>query len=307
MSDHPESESQKRHELRKADLWLSLERLGLEIGKLPMLKIIPIEALLLHEEPDSRRLERLKVRIEATGVVRNPLIAAKDHGAASHILLDGINRPEALRSLGARYVLVQEVDFDDEHLALSVWHHAVESLDIPEMIGELGSRGAIADATLEFTEHGDFIPRFSGGHVCCIVLPGRTGWVVMGGGSPESNLEVLRHVVGLTERATNRDRVSYTNMDDLCVNYPGLSALLCYKAFSKDDLLRLTLEGKRFPSGVTRFSVPKRALEFKVSLSFLKEAASPEAKQAELTRMILDKIRGQRIRFYEEPTFYFDD
>jgi hypothetical protein len=307
MSEEPESKSQKPRELREADLWLSLERLGLEIGKLPTLKVIPVGALLLHEEPDPRRLERLKVRIEATGVVRNPLIAAKDHGAASHILLDGVNRLEALKTLGARYVLVQEVDFDDEHLVLSVWHHAVEGLDVSAMFHELASQGAIRDSTLEFTEHGDLIPRFSGDHVCCIVLPERAGWVVMGGGSAESNLEVLRRVVGLTERAANRDRVSYTNMDDLCVNYHSLSALLCYKAFSKDDLLRLTLEGKHFPSGVTRFSVPKRALEFKVSLSFLREAASPEAKQAELQRMILDKIRGQRIRFYEEPTFYFDD
>ncbi len=42
---------------------LSLERLGLEIGKLPTLKAIRLDSLLLHEEPDPQRCKPLRERI----------------------------------------------------------------------------------------------------------------------------------------------------------------------------------------------------------------------------------------------------
>jgi hypothetical protein len=42
---------------------LSLERLGLEIGRLQTLKVLRLDSLLLHEEPDPQRCKPLKDRI----------------------------------------------------------------------------------------------------------------------------------------------------------------------------------------------------------------------------------------------------
>jgi hypothetical protein len=282
-------------------------RLSLEIGKLPKITLVEADRLLLHEEPDRRRLESIRTRIGADGAIRHPLVAARDHGAASHILLDGVNRYMALRSLGCRLVPVQEVDFDDEGLTLSTWHHAVEDLEAEMIIADSPVPVSAVPFEGEFTPAGDFLPRYGDGCFCCIVAPGGRGFAVSAHGSMLSRLETIRHVVRRIGSAGTMDRVSYTNMLDLAKNYPRFSALVCYREFSKRDVLELAIAGVRFPGGVTRFGVPKRTLSFGVPLSLLQNGGSLEEKEAALQRMITDKIRERKIRIYEEPTFYFDD
>ena len=282
-------------------------RLSLEIGKLPKITLVEADRLLLHEEPDKRRVESIVKRMRADDTVRHPLIAARDHGAASHILLDGMNRYMALRSLGCRFVPVQEVDFDDEGLTLSTWHHAVEDLDAETITARSPVPVSAVPFNGAFNSTGDFLPRYDKGWVCCVVAPGGKSFAIHAHDSTLSRLETIRHVVERIGTAGRMDRVSYTNMLDLARNYPRFSALVCYREFSKTDVLQLSLAGLKFPSGVTRFGVPKRALSFGVPLSLLRNGGSLEERDAALQRMVTDKIRERKIRIYEEPTFYFDD
>jgi hypothetical protein len=307
MINRGDNEHDPEQHLASSDVGLSLERLDLAIGKLPGLRVVRLDSILLHEEPDTRRYLPLKDRIASVGTLRNPLIAARDHGAASHILLDGVNRLEALRALGAVFVLIQEVDLDDMHLILSTWHHAFEGLEGEALISRLSLAVEVVETPGAFTEHGDFIPPVDKDQACSIVLPNRSCHGVKVNGTPENRLDILAEVVRLLEEATNLDRVSYTNMDDLHAHYADFAGLVCYSGFTKDDVLRLSIKGRRFPSGITRFSIPKRALGFAIPLEFLKEEGSLEAKEAGLRRMIVEKVRQKSIRFYEEPTFYFDD
>ena len=283
------------------------DRLRLEIGKLPRIRIIELDSLLLHEDPDPRRSAALARRLASEGRLRSPVIAARDHGTVSHILLDGANRVEALRRLGARHVLIQEVDLDDKHLALSTWHHVLEGLGGRTLAARLAAMTKVRSARARFTSDGDFIPAYTDDVACLVVLPTKRVLAVLDGGSAASRLEVSRQVVAETASASNIDRVSYTNIADLKRHYPEFSALICYRGFSKPDVLRLALRGKRFPSGVTRFGVPKRALAVSVPLGLLTRRSSAAAKQAELDAMIRKAIETKKIRFYQEPTFYFDD
>lgn len=280
---------------------------NLEIGKLPAIRIIKLSSLLLHEKPDEERWKSVAQRIARSGHLKHPPVAARDHGTATHILLDGVNRVEALRRIGAAFVLVQEVDLHDRGVILSTWHHAVEGLDGDDMIDSLSDSLRITSFEGEFTSSADFVPRFTGDCVCCIVLPDRRSYAVHAEASPENRVRVVGEVVDLIHRATNRDRVSYTNVSDLAKHYKDFSALISYKAFSKEDVVNLASKGFVFPSGVTRFSIPKRALSFDIPVAFLQERESLEAKQAVLEEMVREKIREKRIRFYAEPTFYFDD
>ena len=283
------------------------DRLRLEIGKLPAIRIIEVDSLLLHEDPDPRRSAALARRLEAEGRLRSPVIAARDHGTVSHILLDGANRVEALRRLGARHVLIQEVDLDDKHLALSTWHHVLEGLDGKRLVAKLGAATKVRPCRARFTRDGDFIPTYADDVACLLVLPTKRVFAILDGRSAASRLEASRRMVAETASASNIDRVSYTNIDDLAANYSNFSALICYRGFSKPEVLRLALGGKRFPSGVTRFGVPKRALAISIPLGLLTRRGSRAGKQTELDAMIRKAIETKRIRFYEEPTFYFDD
>ncbi len=283
------------------------ERSSLEIGKLPRLRVVHIDALLLHEEPDPRRLASLEERISSDGHIRNPPIAARDHGSASHILLDGVNRVEALRNLGVEAVAVQEVDLDDPRLILSTWHHAVEGLDIEPAVERLSALGRVTPADFRLTPRGDYVPPTDRQIACAIVLPRRVVRAVRIMGGAEEALDAMQDVVRFTQHATNRDRVSYTNLPDLQEHYPNLTALICYRSFSKTELFELATKQRRVPSGITRFSVPKRALSLMVPLSLLKQSGSLEEKEEVLYGLVLQKVREKRIRFYEEPTFYFDE
>lgn len=286
--------------------WLGI-RPDLEIGKLPPLRVLELESLLLHERPDEEQWKTLTVQIESDGLLRHPPIAARDHGEFAHLLLDGVNRVEALRRLGARWVLVQEVDLNDERLVLSTWHHALEGLDGITLLERIRQAHQVTEIDGEFRTVGDFVPHYGAGTVCLIVFPDRSTYAVHAAEDLTARLEAVSEVVDLVHTASNRDRVSYSNVNDLKRHYWNFSTLVCYRNFTKQELLTLSLRGLRFPSGVTRFSVPKRVLYFDVSLSFLKEGDSIEDKQAELVELIGKKIRGKKIRFYAEPTFIFDD
>ena len=305
MKDDNASAHMGPQDPHEADYAMSAERLHLEIGKLPQLKIVPIASLLLHEEADPERYRPLERRIASSGRLMHPPVAARDHGTASHILLDGVNRLEALKALGMGSVAVQEVDLDDEGLVLSTWHHAIEGLDLVARIRDETDLECVAFEA-EFSGH-DFIPEFTDGDACYIVEPGRKCHLLRAETSAEARLDVITRVAQLTEAAANTDRVSYTNLRDLAVHYPDFSGLICYAAFTKEEVVALAGQGRRFPSGVTRFSVPKRALAVGIPLDLLKTDKAGDDKQAKLERMILEKIRSKKIRFYEEPTFCFDD
>jgi hypothetical protein len=283
------------------------EHLALEVGKLPRLMLIRTDELLLHEEADERRGAIIHSRIEADGLIKHPLIAAENHGKISHILLDGVNRYAALRKLACRFVPIQEVNLDDNALGLSTWHHELEGLAPDDVIDILSSSMRVVGFTGGFTQSGDFIPRFESNWGCVVVLPDRRCLAVIVEGTTEQRVEVIRRMVRRVSPAGAMDRVSYTNLNDLVANYPRFSALVCYPAFSKSDVLHMADEKVLFPSGVTRFSVPKRVLSFGFPLSLLRSKGSLVEAQAALNDMIVDKIRTRKIRFYEEPTFHFDD
>lgn len=282
-------------------------RPNLKIGKLPSLRVIPIDALLMHEQPDEDRWKPIRARIECEGLLKHPPIAARDHGSATHVLLDGVNRVEALRNLGARWLMIQEVDLEDDGLVLSTWHHVVEGLAPDDLISRIGRIAAVSKAEAGFTPDGDFEPAFDDDTVCLVMCRDRSAFAVNAPANPRQRLDVVSGVVDIVHGASNRDRVSYTNLVDLEKHYAGFAGLVCYRAFAKHDVLALSLEGKRFPSGVTRFSVPKRALYFDLPLAFLRGAGSVETKQRDLDDLIGQRIRAKKIRFYVEPTFIFDD
>ena len=286
---------------------LDPDRLHLHIGKLPAVKVARIASLEFHERPDSQRYHYLKRRISLDGCLRNPPVVARDGTEGAGLLIDGVNRIEALRQLGVPDVLVQEVRLDDNDLRLSTWHHVVEGLEAAGLLREVSGAAEVIACNPIFTPQGDYVPQYYDGGVCTITVPDRRSYLIRCSKTLDRRIDTLRHVVEALKSGSTRDRVSYTNMPDLARNYSNLSALVCYKGFSKTEVLEYATRGRRFPSGITRFSVPKRALSLCVPLTLLRERDSLEAKQARIEEMIEHKIRQRKIRFYEEPTFYFDD
>ncbi|MFQ5908200.1 MAG: ParB N-terminal domain-containing protein [Thermoplasmata archaeon] len=82
-----------------------------------------LEARLLkpHEELLPELLEETRKAIEEDGFVKEPILAERTH----YIILDGHHRHGALLELGARWVPVFLVDYDDEDIRVETWPDAV--------------------------------------------------------------------------------------------------------------------------------------------------------------------------------------
>jgi hypothetical protein len=96
-------------------------------------------------------------------------------------------------------------------------------------------------------------------------------------------------------------------MDHLARNYRSLTGLISFRRFALEDLQALTGQGARVPSGITRVLLPKRALRFNLHLEILRAGLSVEEKEAWLQQTIKEKVAEKAIRFYREPTFFFDE
>ena len=272
----------------------------LKVGELPELSIVEIADVIFHEQPHEERVENLMSRFEQEGVLKHPPIVGRTDGSTKRILLDGANRVSALRNLGYRFAMVQEIDLNEEDLVLDTWHHAVEHLEKESILTHAESVSGVS-----VLNGGQVLD--AAGTLCAVWFPTSERVTLVGS---DELFERVRQLVEFTDHYHQfafMDRVSYTNMKHLRRNYAHLSALVMFRRFTKEDLVRLCGDGRLLPSGVTRVLLPKRALRFNLSLEVLSSDSSLKEKNEWLKNDIQEKIAGKTIRFYREPTFHFDD
>jgi len=273
---------------------------ALKVGELPELHMVALDDIVLHEDPDMERVTRLVDRFSADGVLKNPPVVGRSPGHR-HIVLDGANRVTALRRLGYTHVLVQELGLFDSGLQLESWHHAIESIPHEELLSHAASVEGVSLVEGEdpHISHPSVLARLR-------FLNGRSVTLV----GAEELLERVRQLHGITRiyhRFSNFDRVSYSGMEHLVRNYRNFTGLISFRRFMLGELQAITDQDHRVPSGVTRILLPKRALRFNIQLELLRAGLSLEEKERWLQQTIQEKVAAKTIRFYREPTFFFDE
>ena len=113
----------------------TLESRGLELN----IAILETEKLLLHEETIPESLEKLKRNIKEDMIVQAPVIVDIN----SMVILDGMHRATALRSLGCRLIPVCLVDYNNPEIILGRWCRTVkERVDLDALMVEASNMGA---------------------------------------------------------------------------------------------------------------------------------------------------------------------
>jgi len=120
-------------------------------------------------------------------------------------------------------------------------------------------------------------------------------------------VDQLQRFTRIYHRATLFDRVSYTDPGDLERNYPDFTALISFDPFTMQDLIDATGAGQLIPSGITRVILPKRALRLNLPLDLLRSDLPLDEKEIRLQEDIRTRVAAKAIRFYREPTFFFDE
>jgi hypothetical protein len=272
----------------------------------PVLRVFETSRLVLHEEVDAARVDRLSAALRREGVLRNPPVAVSV-GDGTAVVLDGANRVTALGALDVPHAVVQLVDYAGPDVTLSTWRHYVRGPGAPgrprlrERAAAL-SRGAPVRATLD--ANGD--AQAAADRAAALVLDS-DGAVVLGGGVALPEIaSLLRRLVGLYRDESDFYRVESGDLAALEADY-GPGTLVVFHQFSKDAVLQLAASADRLPAGVTRHLIQGRALRLNTPIPWLSAPGDSGSKQAELDAVVQRRYLEHGVRHYSESTVLFDE
>jgi hypothetical protein len=277
------------------------------IRDLPLLAILRVDKLLLHEEHDQQRTPALIEKLKATGVLRNPPIIAPLHDRTGrYMVLDGAHRTLGLQRLDIPHILAQIVEPDDPGLDVSPWNHVIWELDTDQFLERIDGipnlellRHDLRTGLQEITNKRA---------VALIRLPtGDTYTVYPPTVDLGTRLNTLHAIVDRYKDQGKMDRTNLQDMEKLKELYPTLTSLVVLPKFRIEEILYLAGTGNMLPTGSTRFTISPRALHVNYPLEELAADKSLEEKDAALDQWLHDKIDHKNVRYYEEATFLFDE
>lgn len=249
------------------------------ISSLNDLRIVPIERLILHEAHDPGRLARLRERMKAEGVQRNPVIVSPHE--ENYLVLDGAHRFQALRGLGCKFALAQLAE--PPEMAES-WGHVLDAGRVSKLYGmeevEVSDGGSWL-ARVDSPTQGEIFVRASGEGLASEVA---ALWGIQ-----------AIYPEGVVNRVDSETPVERA---------PG-EAIIRYRPFTPGELAGIVGLGKVLPAGITRFRVRERILGVRFPLEKLYDG-DPEERGAELKVFVRKLWDENRIRYYGEPVVLFE-
>ncbi len=269
------------------------------------LRIVPTACLRLHEEHDPYRVERLARAFRREGRQRNPIIVAEGVEDKSYIVLDGATRTSTLRKLGIRDALVQIVDYFSDAVELKVWHHVVVGFPGHRILSQIAE---LRDLHLQEARQPRGPDWLQEAHiVACITLRDQREYVLHCQGDINCQAKRLCQFVGIYKGKAEVHRTAELDMPQLLEQYPDLSAVVAFPTFTPAEIMRIAANGNKVPMGITRHIIKGRALGLGVSLEMLDAPLPLEEKNAWLQERIRQRVRANKVRFYQEPVIIFDE
>jgi hypothetical protein len=273
---------------------------------LPRLEIVPLRSLILHEDVETHRVNAVTERMREDGFLKNPPIVGRNGKDHRFIVLDGASRVTAARRLKLPHLLVQIVTYPSAEIGLDPWHHVVVGMSWETLIE---SASHIPGAFLEimtWRKAGPALERHQA--QACIRAPGKKTAVLRVLDPERTGLRPVRQLTRLYATNPGLHRV---REDQLYFPKEWLGeerVLVIFPRFAQEDIVRFALRLEdRLPMGVTRHTVPNRALRVYYPLRRL-SVPMPLARKRMLLRRFLEERWGEgQIRHYPEPTTVYDE
>jgi len=278
------------------------------------LKIVPADDVLLHEETDRRRVDRLRTSLEDSGLLRNPPIAART-GDGRYAVLDGATRTTALKELGMPHLLIQVMPYDTDEVQLQAWYHVLpdaasraafeyvmEHSVLTNTVSLDHARQALEDRrTTAALVHED-------GTATMLTLNTDHPWSISDDAHEHTSAAaILRGLVNTYGGAGEIFRIVHDDLVETVQNETPCPFVIMFPTFSRDEILGVASSGDLLPAGITRHLIPGRALNVNMPLERLRANEDLAAKKAWLRSWLSDRILAKKVRYYHEPVFIFDD
>jgi len=273
---------------------------------LPLLKIVPLDRLVLHEQHDAQRSMPLAERLRAEGVLMNPpVVAPLGQDDNRYVVLDGANRITAGRQLALPHMLVQVVDYEDSQLQLSTWYHVVTGCERERFSARLERIGGLRLVPVDLLSARAALARRDA--LAYLVCPGDEVYLAEGGHDLHGRAALLNALVDAYKDCCRIYRVNTDRIAQLAQLYPDLVAIVVFPHYEPVEILELARSGARLPAGITRHVIPRRALRLHLPLEILADGRSTEEKSAWLDEWLRHKVANRQVRYYAESTILFDE
>lgn len=274
--------------------------------QLPVLKIVPIDRVLLHETLDRHRLEPMIRALQSDNQLRNPPIVAALPETSHFVVLDGANRVTAITRMGFPHILAQVVDYLGDGVDLRVWYHVVCGVEqswLSDLLQEIeGLRMERADL---LTARAALARREI---IVYLVCPDKSVILVSGGDSFGERVQLLNTLVDIYRGQAVIYRTDTDLLDQILPFYDDISGIIVFPQYTPVEIMALVREGYYLPTGITRHVIPGRALHLNLPLSILADKQQTlEEKNRWLDGWLKERLSGRGVRFYQESTFLFDE
>lgn len=274
-----------------------------QVKKIPTLRMVSLKDLLVHEEFDSQRVRRLYKKIPRDRIYTNPIIVASVPRQRKLMIVDGVNRFEAVKKLGLPDILVQVVNYFDDKIQLTGWNHLLARVSKKNLLKEIFSLG------LNFKKTNLKSARrlLEKNKISAYLDFGSTVYQLSRPASFKAYVRGINQLVKIYAGKNKIFRTLETELKDVKGFFQGGNVLFVFPKFTKQEIVNLTNNHLKLPGGLTRHIIPERALKVNIPLSFLKKRSSLKRKNQGLNRLIRQKINNYQVRLYTEPTYIFDE
>ncbi len=272
----------------------------------PDLRIVPLAALVPHEEHDAQRSEPLIERIIEAGTWLNPPVVAP-MDAEHFVILDGANRHHALQALGYDYILVQVVDYESSTVQLDTWHHVVSGLSWFEFLRNIREIEYLnVDSTDLLSARATLARREVLAYV--VLQDGQAYTLQSKAHTLAQRNRALRQIVDTYKARGTLNRINTDTLSVARQLYPDAVAIVVFPHYEPVEILVAARDGAYLPPGITRHVIHGRAMRLHYPLdAFREDGKTLEQKNAELKTWIQERNALKRVRYYAEATYLFDE
>ncbi len=272
---------------------------------LPVLKVVPTELLVPHEDTDPRRVEKLVKRVMEEQILKNPPIVSLIPDDNKYMILDGANRSMAFKTMSVPHLVVQLVSYADPGVELDTWYHVVSGMPKESFDAELTKVTGLVLENCTLTAAREALAT----NVAAAYIIGDQGvrMVVSPEGKVLHDIHLLNKIVNSYKGKADIFRASNDIWEIQKPYYPEITALVVFPKYSPSDILMIAKNGEKVPSGVTRHIIPQRALHINIPLSILNSNWTLEQKEKWLQEWMMERMAANAIRYYSEATFSFDE
>ncbi len=231
------------------------------------LEAIPLEDVLIHERTIPDGVDFLKRKIEKHGFLKNPVIVVREKDR--YVVIDGNHRVEALKSISARTIIAQIIDYSE--VRIEAWNRIIETdLSTLRNLFPIGERGEGSDC-----------------------------WIAYRGKSYEVDLDRTT-AIDMLEKLKERFKIGFT--PHTSSPYP----VFCYRPFTREEIIENAMKFSPLPPKSTRHILPRRVLGVRFPLEKLLNEDAEECERF-LQELVRLRQREGSVREYPERILMLDE